>query len=114
MKSKVLISVSGGVAEVVACPENIEVDLRDFDNNNHLEEGEEETPDFTEEEIKEAEKVPNILAILQRLDIAASRFADDHAHYYETGNHDKINSMLAELHNAHLAAKELYSNTDEL
>ena len=31
---KVVISVSGGVAEVVFCPSHIEVDIIDFDNLN--------------------------------------------------------------------------------
>lgn len=48
----------------------------------------------------------HIAEALENLDNAAICFTDDHAYYLEKGNFDKINSMLADLHNAHLKAKE--------
>jgi len=44
---KVLITVTGGVAEVVACPKGVEVVIKDFDN-------EPDAADFTCEDIQEA------------------------------------------------------------
>jgi hypothetical protein len=54
-KPTVLISIVGGVAEIVACPEGVQVDIRDFDNNRELEEGDEDYAlNFTQEEIDAA------------------------------------------------------------
>jgi hypothetical protein len=50
---------------------------------------------------------PELLEALQELDNAATLFADDHKHYYEKGNTDKIDEMLAGFHNAHLKATAL-------
>ena len=44
---KVLITVVGGVAEVIACPEGVEVVIKDFDN-------EPDTADFSADDIQEA------------------------------------------------------------
>jgi hypothetical protein len=44
---KVLIQVVGGVAEVIACPKDVEVEIRDFDNDPSV-------PDFSAEDIQEA------------------------------------------------------------
>jgi hypothetical protein len=44
---KVLITVVGGVAEVVACPKDVEVIIRDFDN-------EPDTAEFSADDMQEA------------------------------------------------------------
>ena len=44
---KVLITVVGGVAEVFACPKDVEVIIRDFDNDHNAE-------DFTADDMQEA------------------------------------------------------------
>lgn len=44
---KVLIQVVGGVAEVVACPKDVEVVIKDFDNEPN-------EADFTADDVQEA------------------------------------------------------------
>jgi len=44
---KVLIQVVGGVAALVACPKDVEVEIRDFDNDPDY-------ADYTAEDIQEA------------------------------------------------------------
>lgn len=44
---KVLISVLGGVAEVVACPADVVVEIRDYDNDHNL-------ADFTADDVQAA------------------------------------------------------------
>lgn len=51
----------------------------------------------------------NVVEALTEFHNASMCFADDHKHYYEAGNEDKINEMLATLHNAHLRVKETIS-----
>lgn len=46
-KPKVLISVSGGVAYLVASPEEIDVEIRDYDND-----GDDAEEEFTDREIE--------------------------------------------------------------
>jgi hypothetical protein len=54
-KPTVLISIVGGIAEVVACPKGVQIEIRDFDNNRELEEGDEDYAlKFTQEEIDAA------------------------------------------------------------
>lgn len=50
---KILITVNGGLADVVGCPKGIEVEIRDFDTINA--DPDDDTKDFTEEEIRESE-----------------------------------------------------------
>ena len=50
-KVKVLISVLGGIADVVEVPAGVEVEIRDFDNDNAGNELDEVIEEFTESEI---------------------------------------------------------------
>jgi len=47
-----------------------------------------------------------LLEALNKLDNSAMLFADNHKYYYDKGNQDKIDEMLACVHNAHLQSKE--------
>jgi len=48
-----------------------------------------------------------LIDALKELNNTATCFADDHKYYYEKGNQNKIDEMLAYFHNAHLKAAKL-------
>jgi hypothetical protein len=54
-----------------------------------------------------------LIEALKEFNNAAMLFCDDHKHYYDVGNTDKIDEMLANVHNTHLKVKSILAKAEQ-